>query len=62
MTKLKLRYVKGSKEVSKSLGYDARMWDILEPKLPEYSSLTSRYPTLSREPLLELLKRKGLAQ
>lgn len=58
---LKLRYVKGSKEMAKAFDTtdDLRMWDILAPVFPEYEHTTSKYPTFSRESLITFLKAKG---
>lgn len=58
---LKLRYVKGSKDMAKTFNTtdDLRMWDILAPVFPEYAHTSSKYPTLSKEPLVKLLKAKG---
>jgi hypothetical protein len=60
--RVKLRYLKGSKEASAGLGIDGRMWDILEPVFPEYSHGIGRVPTFSRDSLIDFLKRKGLVK
>lgn len=57
---LRLRYVKGSKEIMSWMGNDARMWDLIEPVFPEYQHTTSKYPTFTAEALLKLLKEKGI--
>lgn len=58
--RVKLRYLKGSKEAGASLGMDGRMWDILDPVFPEYAHNIGRTPTFSRDSLLSFLKRKGV--
>lgn len=62
MIRLRLRYLKGSKEASlaNGAGDTERMWDILEPTFPEYGNGLGRRPTMTRETLLAFLRAKGV--
>lgn len=52
---IKLKY-KGQMEWSKKYGIDSRMWDVIEPVLPEYDYTSGGYPTFT----VEGLKERGL--
>lgn len=55
--RLILKYHKGSERIGKPYGIDARLWDVLSPRLPGYRyDSDSHIPTLS----VEGLKKNGL--
>lgn len=54
MVKIKLEYLKGSKEMSIE-GFDMRMWNVIEPKLETYN-YNKGYPTFT----ILGLKERGL--
>ena len=58
--RIKLVYLKGSKEMSKVFKTkdDTRMWNVIEPKLPGYGNGLGSVPTLG----LAGLRENGLIQ
>ena len=53
MLNLKLEYLKDSELLGKDLGFDTRLWNVVEPRLEGYNYDRNMFPTLGIKGLKE---------